>query len=110
MNIMRKGIATETILLLLIGIVVAGILIFMVYRYLISAPLSQEECKARLITWCTGCRMACTGDWTSINCGTYPGNDVGSDTGCAKKYFGFPIDDTAKCKGHKTDCSAFIPV
>jgi hypothetical protein len=107
---MSKGIAVDTILMLLIGIVVAGLVIFLVYKYLVGTPLDQERCKARLITWCTSCKLACSGDWTAANCGNYPGNDVGTATGCAQKYFGFTITSPANCRNHKSDCSGFIPV
>jgi hypothetical protein len=107
---MNKGIATETILLLLVGIVVVGILVFLVYKYVIGAPLSQEECRGRLITWCTSCSLACTtdvsGEW--ITCGTNPGTEVTGSSGCAQKYFGFTITSAGKCKDHKTDCNSFI--
>jgi hypothetical protein len=115
---MNKGIATETILMLLVGIVVVGILVFLVYKYVIGAPLSQEECRARMIAWCTSCSLACktnADEWSgstsgSTYCGTYPGNGVGTSSGCANTYFEIDdIDNTNKCKDHKKDCDSFIP-
>jgi len=108
MNIMSKGIATETVLYLLVGIVVVGILIFLVYKYVLTSSMSADQCKGVLISWCTSCKLACTtADWSTA-CGTDPGTGVSGDTGCAEKYFGFTITSDDKCKGHKSDCSAFI--
>jgi hypothetical protein len=52
---MTKGIAIQTILMLLVGILVVGIVVYMVYRYFVGAPLQMEECRARAIAYCTGC-------------------------------------------------------
>jgi hypothetical protein len=53
---MGKGIATQTILLMLIGIVVVGILIYIVYRTVMNPTLSEEDCRARWISQCTICK------------------------------------------------------
>jgi hypothetical protein len=110
MNIMNKGIAVNTILMLLVGIIVVGIIVILLYRYVIGAPLGQAECKARLISWCSGCKLACGDTWNTA-CGFYPGNDVGTSTGCAYKYFTITITDgnanNNKCGGHIDDCKAF---
>lgn len=53
---MRKGIATQTILLFLVGIVVVSVLIYIVYRTVMNPSLSSEECRGRLIGWCTVCK------------------------------------------------------
>ncbi len=92
----KKGIAIQTILLLLVGILVVGIIVYMVYRYFVGAPLNEQECRARAITWCTGCKNA---GWT--------GGTVGSDLDtCADSYFpGMPDDCDAE-----DWCAAFIPV
>jgi hypothetical protein len=55
---MSKGIATQTILLLLVGILVVGILIYMVYRTVMNPQISEEECKARWISQCVMCKNA----------------------------------------------------
>ena len=52
---MSKGIAIRSILLLLIGILVAVGLIYLVYRYATSSQLGMEECRAAIISWCTTC-------------------------------------------------------
>jgi hypothetical protein len=101
-NIMSKGIAIDTVLMLLVGIVVVGILIFLVYRYVIGPLPPQEECRALAISWCTMCKNHdptwSTGDgptispkWTDLKCENY-----------------FPNKPT-DCKA-STWCSGFIQV
>jgi len=101
----RKGIAIQTILMLLVGILVVGIIVYMVYRYFVGAPLNEQECRSRAITWCTGCKNSnagVTGDWTAA--GSAPGNDL--DT-CAGTYFG---GAPTNCLDAQDWCAAFIPI
>ena len=69
---MKKGIAIQTILLLVVGIVVAGILIFLVYRSAGGGNLDCEQCRAEFISWCTTCSLAAIAkgcsDW-NVDCG-----------------------------------------
>jgi len=52
----NKGIAIHYILMLLVGILVVGIIVYFVYRYFTaSKPISEAECRARIISYCTGC-------------------------------------------------------
>ena len=53
---MSKGIAIQTILLLVVGIIVAGALVYLIYYYTSSEQLSAHECRARLSELCTQCR------------------------------------------------------
>ena len=55
---MTKGIAIQTILMLLVGILVVGIVVYMVYRYMFAPGLGQNECRAQLVSWCTTCKTA----------------------------------------------------
>jgi hypothetical protein len=108
---MSKGIAVDTILMLLVGIVVVGLIIFLVYKFLLGPHLNEQECRASLINWCNDCKLV--NGWNDATAGFYPGPKVGGTDGCAKTYFGITIDETganAKCKGHKSECNAFIPV
>ena len=97
---MTKGIAIQTILMLLVGILVVGIIVYMVYRYFVGAPLSEQECRARAITWCTGCK---NGGWTAGQ-GSTSGTDLGT---CAATHF---PGITADCGGADGWCAAFIPL
>jgi len=53
-----KGIAIQTILMLLVGILVVGIVVYMVYRYMFSPGLTQEECRGYAINFCNSCKAA----------------------------------------------------
>jgi hypothetical protein len=106
MNIMSKGIATETILYLLVGIIVVGILIFLVYKYVLTSQLSSDQCRGLMIGWCTTCNSVCTGDWSTCSGGTDPANVNGLTT-CVSTYFGITLTSADKCKNHQADCKIF---
>ena len=55
---MSKGIAIQTILLLVVGILVVGIVVYMVYRFTTGSTLSKYECQSRVVSWCTRMRMS----------------------------------------------------
>ena len=78
---MKKGIAIQTVLLLLIGIIVAGVVIYLVYRYANSKVISEAECNSRLTEICILCKNSGWGPWPSRpssffniidNCTVYP--------------------------------------
>ena len=97
---MTKGIAIQTILMLLVGILVVGIIVYMVYRYFVQSPLGEQECRSRAIMWCTGCR---NGEWTAGQ-GTLAGTELET---CANKWFSLP--GLVDCNGADGWCAAFIP-
>jgi len=55
---MTKGIAIQTILMLLVGILVVGIVVYMVYRYIFSPVINEQECRTRMVNWCTTCKSS----------------------------------------------------
>jgi len=61
---MSKGIAIRTILLLVVGLLVAGILIYLVYSFTATGQLSVYECRVRLTELCTQCNNIGFGDYT----------------------------------------------
>ena len=106
---MTKGIAIETILLLLLGILVVGILVFMLYKYVFNPVLPLEMCRSKAISWCGLCKNAypsfkCTdvnGDGkieVNVDCFVPVGSDL-SD--CAKEHF---TDVPSYCDGSKECC------
>jgi hypothetical protein len=118
---MKKGIATETILLLLLGILVVGILVYLLYKYVFNPVLPEEMCKSRATSWCTLCKNA----YSDFQCHdtTQPPDGipdcyvpVGKDlSDCASEYFsGIPkhcVDagvNVECCDGAKNWCAAFI--
>jgi len=100
---MSKGIAIETILYLLVGIIVVGIVIYLVYTYAIGAPIGEQECRSMAISWCTSCKNANGGDWTQA-AGPTPSTDLQA---CATKYFS--TIPGAACQNNGPWCSTFIP-
>jgi len=57
-----KGIAINTIMLLIIGILVAGIVVYLIYRYASGRIISERDCQSRLTEVCVMCK---NGDWSS---------------------------------------------
>ncbi len=108
---MTKGIAIQTILMLLVGMLVVGILVYMVYRYFIGAPLGEQECRARIISWCSGCRLM---DFTASG---YQLGELADN--CVNKYFGSGWVSGCDCNSGapctktvdemKAFCTAFTP-
>jgi len=108
---MNKGIAIRTILLLLIGVLVAGLLVYFTYRYFSGSALSREDCRARAISWCTGCwnamNAAGSSDWTA-DAGPDPSEELEN---CVDDYYPpYDLSGATNCKGYKTFCEAFIPM
>lgn len=92
---MIKGIAITTILILTVGILVSGLIVYQVYRTTTDSPLSQYECRARMVSWCTLCG----------NMGWSGGSMDSELSECASKYWGTrPADCNAEVY-----CSGFIP-
>lgn len=55
---MSKGIAINTILYLLLGILVVGILVYLVYTYTTSPGLDINNCRSIVTNWCNSCMIA----------------------------------------------------
>jgi len=107
---MKKGIATETILLLLLGILIVGILVYLLYKYVFSPVLPEQVCRSRATSWCTLCKNAYGSSFTctdidgdgDVDCYVPAGQDLKD---CASEYFpGMPDE----CDGAGTWCAAFI--
>ena len=97
-----KGIAIQTVLMLLVGILVVGIVVYMVYRYIFAPPLSIQECRAQFVSWCTTCKAT----------GFVGGFEMGPTlTDCVNKH-GFCPDkscaSTNDCDEHTTADTASI--
>ncbi len=101
---MSKGIAIETILYLLVGILVVGIVVYLVYTYVIGSPIDENRCRSMAISWCTSCKNANGGDWTKV-AGPTPSTDLQT---CATNYFS-TIPTVTSCLNDGTWCSIFIP-
>jgi len=55
---MSKGIATETIVKLLICLICLAILTFLIYKYVLNSGLDERTCAARMAAWCGQCQIA----------------------------------------------------
>ena len=72
-----KGVAIPYIIALVIGIIVLVFVVYWIYRLFSAPQISVEECKARMLQWCSMCKGL---DWASD--GTKISDFVGPD--CAK--------------------------
>jgi len=95
----NKAIAINTILLLVVGMIVVGVIIYLVFTFTTGPTLSVQDCKTKMIQYCTLCANI---GWTGIStpselntdCASYPELSVWNDnTDCATG-------------GTKTDCEA----
>ena len=59
---MSKGIAINTILYLLLGVLVVGIVVYLVYTYVTGPGMDIQDCRARVQNWCNDCMIA---GWTA---------------------------------------------
>jgi hypothetical protein len=95
----NKAIAINTILLLVVGLIVVGVIVYLVYTFTSGPTLSVQDCKTKIIQYCTLCaNVGWTGidtPQTLIDCGNkYPELSVWRDnTDCATG-------------GTKADCEA----
>jgi len=55
---MSKGIAINTILYLLLGVLVVGVVVYLVYTYVTGAGLDVQSCRSIVQNWCTSCKIA----------------------------------------------------
>jgi len=112
----KKGIAIQTILLLLIGVLVAGVLVYFVYRYFSGGSLSREDCRGIMVGWCTTCWTAtrnvgavCATDWNAVACKVGPPASE-ELVNCASDYFQITIASVNLCQGYSDECANFIPM
>jgi len=93
---MRKGLATETIAKLLILLFVVGIVVYIIYRYVLNSPLGEQECRARMTTWCANCEFT---KWQG-------GGSMGEKLeNCAITVYKFATKNTCD----QTECAGFLP-
>ena len=53
----KKGIAVQTIILVLLGLVVLVFIAYWLYTLFAGeTPLSMEQCRTELLTWCDMCK------------------------------------------------------
>jgi len=101
-----KGIAIPYIIALILGIIILGIIIYMVYKAWQGGSWDCVECKAKFTTWCSECYMTNMGKgaWTG-------GNKLGEDRyNCVKAcgYWSSPPEtvDNQDCTGAENPCQS----
>ena len=103
---MKKGIAVETLVKLMICIIALTILTYLIYRYVLQSGLGERECAARMTAWCVQCKMANSGEE-----GAWSGG-VDMDTelrDCVNEYFNLGAADPQDCTGFESNCRSFLP-
>jgi len=103
-SITMKGIATETIAKMLIVIIVVGIVVYLIYRYVLNSALGETACRGLMSTWCANCEMSKSGD-------TY---EFGSSMStklqeCITKYSFASFHSSCADLNTNNDCKGFIP-
>ena len=86
---LNKGIATRSILLMLIGLLVVVIIAYLVYRVSSSPTLTLADCRSKLHDACLTCKTAGWGDWPNRY-------DPDPQKREINKNFYDPIDECAK--------------
>jgi len=92
--VMSKGIAINTILYLLIGVLVVGVIVYLIYSYVMNPVLPETQCRTLATSWCTSCKTAgwAAGPTASSElqtCGakywtTFPANCAAAQTFCSQ--------------------------
>ncbi len=99
---MNKGIAIRTILLLLSGIIVAGIVIYLFFIYTRTSIISESECRARLSEICMLCK---NNGWSGYS---HDGGFWGLVDECASypslSSFSCPTSGTCDCGTLESPC------
>ena len=94
---MSKGIAIQTILMLLLGVLVVAVVIYLVYTYIMSPILPETQCRALATTWCTSCKNV---GWTDT------GPDASTDLqNCGGTYWTAATWDDCSATATATFCS-----
>jgi len=113
---MKKGIATETTILILIGILVIAIMAYLIYKAATTKTLSMYQCKAKLMDVCRMCKNTNWNEDYDLDqgpsnmfdtvitpCSTYSEFFYWHDNHCCGETITPP--DAKNCGLMKTDCN-----
>jgi hypothetical protein len=98
---MSKGIATETIIKIMLGLIAIVIIVYLLYRYVLKSPIAPEECKTRFTAWCANCKIV------SFSGGPEPDKGLKE---CANRYNMPDISGAMDCTGHEDLCKGYLPI
>lgn len=76
--------------MLLVGVLVVGIVVYIAYRSFRGSGISEQECRAKLISWCSSCSLL--NYTTSLQIGQELAD-------CANDYFSSGWASTDDCNG-----------
>lgn len=68
---MKKGLATRTTILMILGLLVLTVMVYIFLRVTGNPELSCTECRSRFIAWCTKCGLT-NGDKASWDVPGWP--------------------------------------
>jgi hypothetical protein len=106
---MRKAVAIPYIIALILGIVVVALVGYWLYRTYWGAPLGEQQCRARMISWCNSCKTA---NGMSMDSWTEEGIKVGDDLAeCSGLHYGTGWTENQNCKTASNalgTCKGFI--
>lgn len=118
----NKGIAINTILLLVVGTITVAAIIYLVYSVTTTPTLSVQQCKTKIMQYCTLCANIDWGDGEFDiktpqelrDCGNnYPELSVWADNYCCDDSLynpgdpdAFPPIPPSGCGVTRTDCRA----
>jgi len=98
---MSKGIATETIIKIMLGLIVVAIILYLIYKFVLKSPIGSEECKARLVSWCTSCKIA---NYDAVL-------DMSNELqDCLDKYKFVHVHSTCKDLNVPDECKPYLPM
>jgi len=108
---MGKGIAVRTILLLVVGVLTVGILVYLVYETSSTSGFTVSECRSELTNICNFCMNM---DWKDIDLSANQKDIVSECSGYAEFFYwnnNQCCENTDPCGLMKNDCKAMgMPV
>jgi uncharacterized membrane protein YiaA len=101
---MSKGIATETIAKMLLVIIVVGIVVYIIYKYVLHSPLDEQGCAAMMSAWCGNCEL------TKTNAKYSGGPNMTQKLWDCISNHKLGVTAHKFCDNAETDCKGFLPV
>jgi hypothetical protein len=98
---MSKGIATETIIKIMLGLIVVAIILYLIYKFVLKSPIAPEECKSRLVSWCTSCKIS------NFGADIVMSSDLQD---CLDKYKFVSVHLTCRDLNVAKECTPYLPI
>ena len=95
-----KGYAVSTVIKILACVIALVIVVFLIYKYVLSPMMPEQACAAEMTSWCTRCKIA-----------NFKGGPPMSDKlkECINKGY---INSTIRkdCTHAENDCKGYLPL